>query len=97
MTEIEGNDSANINKSARGFRFNACAKATLIAALKKEKVNFMCTDGEVIPYVVDFATKKDIPILGYEAIYMGYNVKFMYLDSLKFEEEYVDKAGNIKG
>lgn len=79
---IKEQPSGMIQKSERGFRFNPTFRPTFIQALRDSKVNFMCVDGDVTPYIVDYATSANVPILGYDSIYLGFDVKFCFVESL---------------
>ena len=50
-------------------------------------MNFMCVAGAVPPYAAAFAEKNNIPVMGYDSVYLGYDVDFCFIDLIYFEDE----------
>lgn len=78
---------SSINRAARGFRFCPMHRQAFVQILKELKVNFMFVNGEVAPYLAEYAMENKIPVMGYDSVYLGYDLEFCFIESIYFEDE----------
>ncbi|CAL5976718.1 Conserved_hypothetical protein [Hexamita inflata] len=87
VSQLTADPCAQINRAARGFRFTPLYRNAFVSVLKDLKVSFMCTSGDVAPYVAHYAKENNVPVMGYDSVYLGYECQFCFIESLCFEDE----------
>lgn len=83
MKLISDEPGAVISRSGKGFRFHVLHRSAFIQALKDSKIEYVCCDGPVTPFLADFSIEKKVPILAYDSVYLMYDIPaFYHIDNI---------------